>query len=231
MCFSAAASFVSGIALTGVGIVSLRKSKEPKQNLIAGIPFVFGIQQITEGILWLSLKNPSSVGFQVDTTYMFLIIGQVLWPLWLPLSFILFEKEKKRKNIMKIFLATGLLVALYFSYCLIKYNVGSSVLNHHIFYDLDFPKKLIPFAAFFYVVSTVGPPMFSSNAKAKLIGVVILLFYIVSRIFFQPSLISVWCFFSAVIGILTYLIIHEESRKNKEFDGHLTPSPAIGLRG
>lgn len=215
MCFSATASFTAGIVLSGIGVASLKSVKEPNQVAFASIPMVFAVQQLAEGILWLSLTNPKWAGLETMATYSFLLIAQIIWPLWLPAAFILFEKEKRRKNIMKIFLVMGMMIAGYFAYCLSTYNVSASIRDHHIFYDLAYPLALVPYAAFFYVFSTAATPLFSSNRKVQLIGFIIGIFYVVVRILFQPNLISVWCFFGTLIAIIIYLVMREYARQEK----------------
>lgn len=209
MCFSATASITAGIVLSGVGVASALNVKKPAHYALTSIPIVFGVQQFVEGLLWISLTNPRYSEYQTMATYLFLTIAQVIWPLLLPVAFILFEKEIKRKNLMKLCLGTGVITALYFGYCLFTFNVESSIQNRHIFYALDYPAQLIPIAAFFYVVSTVTAPLLSGNRKIQLMGVFILLFYILSRLVFQPNLISVWCFFGTLVGILVYFVIRE----------------------
>jgi hypothetical protein len=58
MCFSPGASFTLGAALLVTGAASLKEVKRPRQVLLAGIPVLFGIQQIIEGFMWLSLTHP-----------------------------------------------------------------------------------------------------------------------------------------------------------------------------
>ena len=217
MCFSATASFSASVALSGLGVASLMSVNKPSQYGFASIPLLFGVQQFTEGVLWLSLTNPAWHSYQTPATYLFLFIAQVAWPLGLPLAFILFEKEKRRRNLMKICLGTGIAVAFYFSYCLWNFHVEASIRNHHIFYQLDYPKNLVPIAAFFYVISTVTSPLLSGNKKIQWMGLLILIFYILSRLVFQPNLISVWCFFGTFIGLIVYWVIRERAEQKVIF--------------
>ena len=207
MCFSAAASIGVGAVLSGLGAVTLLKAKIPAHYPLAAIPAFFAIQQLTEGVLWLSLTHSGWEAYHNISTYLFLLIGQVLWPVWLPAAFIFFEKDKKRRSWMKIFLVTGIMVACYFLYCLFTFPVNSTLKNNHIFYDLAFPMQLVPVAAFFYVISTAVPPLLSGDNRLKWVGVFIILFYIITRIMFQPNLISVWCFFSSVISFFIFWVI------------------------
>lgn len=209
MCFSATASFTAGVVLSGLGVASVRSVTKPSQLPLAGIPFLFAAQQITEGVLWLALTHPSWEAYREMTTYGFLIIAQVLWPLCLPVAFILFEPEAKRRKWMKVFLVGGIMVALYFLYCLVVFPVDARVEHNHIFYDLRFPLRIVPFAAFFYVIATSVPPLFSSSRKIQFIGLIIASFYVLTRLYFQPNLISVWCYFGTTIALFIYMALRE----------------------
>lgn len=118
---------------------------------------------------------------------------------------------------MKVCLGTGVAVAVYFSFCLWNFHVEASISNHHVVYNLDYPKNLIPVAAFFYVIATVTAPLLSGNKKIQLMGLLILIFYILSRMLFQPNLISVWCFFGTLTGLIVYWVIGERTEQKVIF--------------
>ena len=58
MCFSAEASFGTGVVIAIVGAVAVRKAETPSRRVFAMIPLFLSIQQCMEGILWLSLSHP-----------------------------------------------------------------------------------------------------------------------------------------------------------------------------
>ena len=55
MCFSANASFIAGATISAIGVVTLKKVKAPSQIVFASIPLIFGVQQLSEGVLWLTI--------------------------------------------------------------------------------------------------------------------------------------------------------------------------------
>jgi hypothetical protein len=57
LCFSAGASFAGGIIITGFGVATFREAHKPSQLVFAAIPVFFGVQQIVEGCLWLTLPD------------------------------------------------------------------------------------------------------------------------------------------------------------------------------
>lgn len=207
MCFSAAASFGASAVLTGIGIASLKKVKEPAQYPFASIPLIFGVQQFFEGVVWISATNSDWSGLHYPAGYGFLMIAQMVWPLLFPLAFQRIEKDVSRRKWIKLLQIPGIMIAAYFLYCLITFNMEIKIINHHVFYDIEFPKTLIPIAAGFYLAATVGAPMISTDSRIKLIGVILLAGYLVARIFFQPSLISVWCFFGIACSVVVYLVL------------------------
>jgi len=57
MCFWAGASFGASVVLSIIGTAAIMKARTIPQGLFAGIPVLFSIQQLAEGMLWLSSKN------------------------------------------------------------------------------------------------------------------------------------------------------------------------------
>ena len=57
MCYSAGASFVGGAVISAVGVATVKEAGHPSRLAFAGIPLLFGLQQITEGFLWLALTD------------------------------------------------------------------------------------------------------------------------------------------------------------------------------
>src|SRR5438445_11955235 len=102
MCFSATASFGAGAVLGTIGIIAVAKTKTNPQRLFATIPLIFAVQQFTEGLLWLSLKDPALASRQFLLTHIYLVFAMAIWPLWVPLTIRLLEKDARRKKIMNV---------------------------------------------------------------------------------------------------------------------------------
>lgn len=50
MCFSATASFIASTTLCVIGVATLKNTKASDEVPFAMIPFIFGIQQLIEGV-------------------------------------------------------------------------------------------------------------------------------------------------------------------------------------
>jgi hypothetical protein len=207
MCFSTAASFgLSGI-LAIAGIISVKKVKLRSQYLFACIPFIFAIQQLTEGFVWLSLSGTDFGSWQRWPTYVFLLFAQVIWPIWVPLSILLIEKVPIRRKIISLLLGLGCLLALYLSYCLLHYKVSSEITPYHIHYDLYFPAQYTSVIAVFYFLPIVITPFVSGIKRMTGLGVLIFISFLITRLFFSDFVISVWCFLAALVSFVVIRVM------------------------
>lgn len=206
MCFNANVSFGASVVIGIIGIATIRKAKAP-QYAFAGIPLLFAIQQFVEGILWLALKQPDEIETQKIATYVFILIAQVIWPVLVPLSILLMEKQKIRQRILLVFLVIGVVLSTFGAYRILFYDVVALIENHHIKYDFNISSPIMPFAALFYILPTIISPFISSVKKMVLLGSLLLFSLIISKLFFEVYTISVWCFFAAIISSVVFMII------------------------
>ncbi len=138
MCFSAEASFAGGVIISVIGVATVTKVHKSSQLIFASIPLFFGIQQFTEGILWITLPNPDYVSIQKFSTYLFLIMADVLWPMMIPLSVLFMEENQKKKKILRGLLILGVCLSAYYATCLMLFNVNPEIMGYHIHYHTGF---------------------------------------------------------------------------------------------
>ncbi len=208
MCFSAQASFTSGAVLTAIGVVTVRKATKPEQKLFASIPFLFGLQQFCEGILWVTLRAGKYAVLQNVAEHIFLTFALVIWPLFLPLSLRLMEHAEARKAILTRLTAIGAATALVYAFCLIFYRVTPEIQGFHIQYNDQFPFNIARYAFIFYLALTVLPPFVSTFKWMWGFGILIAVSGVVTGIFYSGYLTSVWCFFAAGISVVIYGILN-----------------------
>jgi hypothetical protein len=210
MCFSATASFVAGAALSGLGVATMKKAERKAEIPFAMIPLLFGVQQIIEGMLWLSFRFDAPL-LNVITTYLFTLFSHVLWPIFVPFAIGLLETVVWRKKVLSLFLITGTAVGLYNLYFIVKYPVVSEVMCN-IVYVLPHFNKLQVLAL--YVAATCAGCFFSSHKMIKLFGVLALLLFMVAYWFYTVAFFSVWCFFAAILSAVIYLHFKFEHAQN-----------------
>jgi nitrate reductase NapE component len=214
MCFSASASFGAGALLTGIYVASKRKTTSPSQTYFASIPLIFAAQQITEGFVWLSLTGSAYASMQQVTTYIFLFIAQVVWPIWVPYSILKLQQKEQRRRSEYILVAMGAVVSIYNSYCLLNFTVQAEVMEHHISYKQDYPAELLPYIGFLYIAATIFPPFLSRASGMWMLGTSVLISYLITTLFYVHATVSVWCFFASIISAAIYAIIDKMHNSN-----------------
>ena len=213
MCFSAEASFAGGVIISAIGVVTVREVHESSQLVFASIPLFFGIQQIVEGCLWLTLPDTDYSNIQKVTTYSFLIMAQVLWPTMIPVSVLLMEENRKRKRFLRILLALGLSLSLYYAYCLLFFNVMPKIEGYHIHYATNFPEAFAILAFIVYLIVTITPLFVSSLKRTHLMAILMFFSCLITAMFFTQYLISVWCFFAALISGVIFWILRDSKKE------------------
>jgi hypothetical protein len=214
MCFSTGASFGASVVLSVIGVAVLKKVKAPHQVPFASIPLIFAVQQFSEGFVWLYLSNPV-FAWAKASPYLFLTFAQIVWPLWVPVSIAILEPDVKRKKVLNIFIGVGLLVSTYFAHRLWMYGVHPNIEGYHIAYQQIYPDSLSHVADILYGVATLVPIFLSKIKRMWTFGLAVFVAYLVTYIFYVNYILSVWCFFSAVMSVLIYFITQGmESTRN-----------------
>jgi len=202
VCFSATASFTAGTALSSVGGLTLRKSRGKLELPIALVPLLFGIQQFTEGFLWLSLRNDLPL-VKTWATYIYSMFSHVLWPIFVPFAILLVETGRRRRTAISVFLALGLGVGLYLLYFIVRFPVTARIYGRTIFYDS--PHLFIGGVLVVYLLATCVSGLFSSHRCVNVFGVLAFVLAIAAYEVSVKTFVSVWCFFAAVLSLLVYV--------------------------
>ena len=111
MCFSATASFIAGITLSVAGVAALKRTEAKTELPFAAIPLLFGIQQLIEGVIWLTFSYDTPF-LKQTLTYVYAGFSHVLWPIYVPLAVGILEAVRWRKRAIFAFGVAGVAVAL-----------------------------------------------------------------------------------------------------------------------
>jgi len=216
MCFSASASFIAGGVLASIGGFSVAITNKRQFLPFAAIPFYFAVQQFIEGLIWLSFSEPSVQHFQYELIYLFLFFAQVFWPIYVPWSILIAEKDEKNRGYLRVFLAIGVLVGGYLAFCLAAFPVSAQIHDQHILYVLDFPEFNLNYKGIGYFIATVIPPFFSSMKGMRCFGIMIFISLMITEVLFSDFEISVWCFYAAIISaVIPWIISKSVTGKQK----------------
>jgi hypothetical protein len=85
------------------------------------------------------------------------------------------------------------------------------IVEHHITYSVDLPGWIYFFSTFLYLIATITPFFIPHIPNLWLIGVIAATSYSISFIFYHTALLSVWCFFAALLSLLIFIIVGKKS--------------------
>lgn len=209
MCFSAEASFIGGSVLTTTGILAMRRNREPSQRLFASMPFIFGLQQIAEGFVWIALESGKQNLLLKCSTCIFLVAALLIWPTFVPLSVRLMETDQRRWPVFNVLTALGVLTSLAYLSGFLIYEVTARISNMHINYGVNAPQIYLRMAYVAYLAATLLPFLITSKRRVWLLGAVVAVSYVIAAYFYTEHLLSVWCFFAAVTSVVVWWIVGE----------------------
>jgi hypothetical protein len=209
MCFSATASFTAGALLLGLGTMTLKSTRERREVPFAAIPLLFAIQQLSEGVIWLTFTRDAPL---VNTvmTYFYTFFSHVLWPVYVPFAVLMIEPPGPRRTGLNAFLAAGLAVGAYLLYILVAFPVVSRPTGEHVEYLS--PHFFAALSMTMYLLATTVSLLLSSHRAVKVFGVLALFSFGAAWYFYAIWFISVWCFFAALMSLVIYLHFLPPSR-------------------
>lgn len=202
MCFSATASFSAGAVLLGLGVLTLKSSRRPRELPFAAIPLLFAIQQLSEGVIWLTFQYEAPL-INALMTHVYSFFSHVLWPVYVPIAVLLMEPPGWRWRALFAFAAAGVAVGGFLLYILIAFPVISRPTGQHIEYVS--PHFYAGMVMTLYLLSTAISPMLSTHRMVKVFGCLVLLSFAAVYYFYATWFISVWCFFAALLSAAIYL--------------------------
>lgn len=211
MCFSAPVSFITGAALVATGIATTRKASK-KEKMIGVVPLIFGIQQLIEGGLWLTL---GSAPWNTIFTYGFLLFAYVIWPVYTPIAVLSVETSPLRRKILKLCIALGAVVSGYLLLNMFTHNVTSEITQKG---SMTYAQTIAFWqaASVIYIIVTCGACLISSKKFIRIFGVLLSLSLIAAGLLYLTSFGSVWCFFAAFLSLgigITFLTKKETPLK------------------
>lgn len=210
MCFSATASFTASVVMGAVGVATIKACKSKEQQYLASVPFLFALQQLSEGWVWMSIRDTQYYPYQHLFTLCFLFFAWVVWPILIPFAFYKLETNITRKLWCKRLVYVGLASGVYATFNMIMKNPTPDIATFHIIYKMSkthYHNVLFIPHQTAYILSTVLPMFLSSLKGVKFLAITNFVALIFCFYLFQLALPSTWCFFAAFISAMIYWII------------------------
>ena len=208
MCFSAEASFTVGAALVPVGVYCTAAAlrKRPRLLPLALVPLFFGLQQISEGFVWIGLRrgDPTLVR---DASLFFLFFALAFWPLYFPFMTAWMESDQRKRKVFSIvaIVAIGWFWVLYFPIITAPDAVlKTHVVEHSIQYDYSglaiYQYVPRPLLRIMYFLCVAIPLALGSQSLGRTAGLIFAASAIVAVLLYDYAFVSVWCFFAAALS-------------------------------
>jgi uncharacterized protein DUF6629 len=219
MCFSATASFVTVGTTSLVGIACLGKVRHWRELPLASLPLIFAGQQAVEGCLWLTLPVDPDGAASSLLTLLFLLYAKGFWPAFAPLTALLIERDRRRRQLMAIGAGVGVVAAAYLLWSIYVYPHGATIRGGHIVYTGDTPTSII--IGVLYLVATAVTPLLSSHRAVVLLGVIVFSGSLLAYLMYWEAFASVWCFFAAAGSVV--ILVHFERVRQIESSAAVCP--------
>lgn len=198
MCFSATASFTAGALLLAAGVAAQAAAKGTAQRAYAAIPLLFAIQQVTEGVVWLSF-GWDAPGVTAWAAQFYSFFSHVLWPVYVPAAAWLMEPRPQRRRMLSWVCIAGFAVGGYLLYSMVENPIVARPVGGHV--DYQSPHFYVALSMALYLVATTGSLLLSSQFRVRVFGALALGSAILAYAVFAQWFISVWCFFAAVLSV------------------------------
>lgn len=203
MCLSPEASFAAAGVLAPVGVATLRSVRSRDQLIIASLPLLFALHQLSEGFVWLGVRGEVSAGLEHTAIRFYLLFAQVVLPVLVPLGMLLLEPDRARKRWLLGLVLVGCAVSLRLLWVVTAHPVGADDLDRAITYDTD-----VRFGAWVgagYIAATCGPLLLSTLRHLRWFGVANLVGLGAAVLIRYSAVTSIWCAYAALVSVLILL--------------------------
>jgi hypothetical protein len=206
MCFSATASFSSAAFLVAASGVALHQKPTRRELPYALMPALFGIQQFLEGLVWLSLRDPTALASCLSPGVLaqaFSLFSQVFWPVFVPLAVGLMEQVAWRRKAIAGCAIAGLITSMFLLSAMLQAPITAELQGQHIAYA--FSHTHLVTASALYLVGACLSPLLSSHPSVRLFGVIAVATALLTSLIFSIWFTSVWCFFAGLMSSVVLL--------------------------
>lgn len=213
MCFSASASFAAAAVLVPAGIWTLGRAWNGDRRLLglATFPLLFGVQQVSEGMLWRALDRGDVAG-QQGPALAFLFFAYFVWPFLVPLAAMLAEHDPGRRRLLAWLSAAGLALGLsllvplliHADWMALRLERASILYEPRLIWDGlvgHTPIRVV------YAGIICGALLLSTDRDVRIFGGLITASVVLGFLFAAYAFVSIWCFFAALISLWIVVVM------------------------
>jgi hypothetical protein len=218
MCYSPEVSFGSAAGLLSVGAYTLRTALRRARWFwpLAVVPCLFGVQQASEGFVWVGLdRNDARLVQSSATVYLFFAVA--FWPTWFSLAAALIEPQewKRRWLFLWAALSTVWFFAIYLPMNSALDATAVHVVGHSIRYEATDPGVSalgtldVWLQRCLYVFTVTVPTLAATPRRVLFVPVSLsLVSGVAAAILFDHAFTSIWCLWCAFVSAtLVYSVV------------------------
>ena len=123
------------------------------------------------------------------------------------------ERNKQRQKLLWIPVVAGIIGSSILVYRVIFNVVYAGIDQHHISYVIGSNRWQILVSSVMYVIAILSPSFISSARGIKVNAFLLVISLLATKIMYEAYLISVWCFFAAIISVLIYRVLKLEQEE------------------
>jgi hypothetical protein len=185
--------------------------------MFAAAPLLFGAQQATEGVVWLTIGVPSEAMLQHLAVDAFLGFALVVWPLWVPISLQRMERDPARRRVLTMMCWFSGAIAASAALLLSRWQPFARASGRSRSYDYPGTSN-----------AWLHAGLVSTARLVRTIGVMLIGSLLAASLIRREALTSVWCFFAAILSGLIMIAVHQEepSPERVESFQHLSDGSA-----
>lgn len=220
---------MAAVCTAAAGAYAVTRAPDRAFLPFACIPLLFAAQQGLEGFIWIGLETGASAGLLNALSRLFLLIGEAIWPVFIPVAVLAIEPSPARRKLMLAATVLGALMLADFAVLIVFATYTPTIQSGCICYTgrIGSPSEsgFYPFApgegwrisgldwmVVPYAVTTIGALLASSRTPVQAFGVVAASGLLVSLLLYRHALISVWCFFAAAASLVVVWTVIRERR-------------------
>lgn len=206
MCFSAQASFFAGFGLLASSFYFLKKQVASEYKLLKLVPVFFGIQQLCEGVVWITQLDSNYRIIALVARSAFLFFAFFLWPSYIPRALLPLATTELYKSIQTFLYGMGVTVGSLLAWLSFKNGISCLISCHHIEYFFTTPSTVSLPLVFFYCITTVISFFLTGRKNIAKCGILMAVSVLISAYFYTMWFTSVWCFFAALLSWYIFLL-------------------------
>jgi hypothetical protein len=202
--------------LAAIGGTSIGAGADKPRRLFAAIPLGFAAQQATEGIVWLTVNAPAHAMLHRAAVFGFLAFALVVWPIWVPWSLRVAERDPARRKWLTRLTWAGVFVSLGAAVLLTRWEPRAYIEGSSVHYNFGVPTGTVSHVLLVaaYAAPALVSFFVSTIELSDVFGAALVLSMGAALLIRAETLTSVWCFFAAGLSVLVFVSVRRGATPN-----------------